>query len=177
MKHLTPIYLTLMHAFRDAADRRLNNPNYSFYEPSCLMREYGTLRLDGGRQTGKTAAFCQFATDWLLEDGSVIILSTRYTQSSELMEGILREYNSSHLINKLPANEIAKSIVPMTIREFLSNDSSYKFRGRKFGRALIIIEEPMKVPDMMKFYDMYQEAIRWSMPNDTLPLFFVIGMQ
>ncbi|APD20510.1 hypothetical protein KNT59_gp154 [Klebsiella phage KPV15] len=93
------------------------------------------------------------------------------------MEGILREYNSSHLINKLQANEIAKSIVPMTIREFLSNDSSYKFRGRKFGRALIIIEEPMKVPDMMKFYDMYQEAIRWSMPNDTLPLFFVIGMQ
>lgn len=178
MKYLTPIYLTLMHAFKDAANRRLNNEDYQrIYDPIGLMHEFGTLRIDGGRQTGKTEAAVQFANDWLLEGGSVIILSTRYTQSNETVERIKRMHNSSYSINKLTDIDIRHNLIPMTMRSFLSDTD--KFRGRSLGRCLIVIEEPMKVPELDKFYQAYMENVRWSVISNTneLPLFFVIGMQ
>lgn len=178
MKYLTPVYLTLMHAFRDAADSRLNDDEYRrIYDPIGLMKEYGTLRIDGGRQTGKTEAVAQFAKDWLLEGGSVIILSTRYTQSNETADVIKRVYKSSRSINKSDDYDLNHNVIPMAIRSFLSDTS--RFRGIRLNRCLFVIEEPMKVPDMNKFYSAYMENTRWSvMANtDKLPLFFVIGMQ
>lgn len=167
-----------MHAFKDAADRRLNDEEYRrTYDPIGLMHEYGTLRIDGGRQTGKTEAIAQFATDWLLEGGSVIILSTRYTQSKETADIIKHTYKSSRSIDKLDDRDLSNNIIPMAMRCFLSDTD--RFRGIRLNRCLFIIEEPMKVPDMNKFYQSYMENTRWSVINNTseLPLFFVIGMQ
>ena len=178
MKYLTPIYLTLMHAFKDAADSRLNNEDYRrIYDPVGLMSEFGTLRIDGGRQTGKTAAVAQFASDWLLEGGSVIILSTRYTQSVNVRDEIFETHKSARCINKLEESELRENVVTMSMRNFLSDKDT--FRGRSLNRCLILIEEPMKVPDINKFYSAYMETVRWSVMRNTdkLPLFFVIGMQ
>ena len=178
MKYLTPVYLTLMHAFKDAADSCLNNEDYrKNYDIIGLMHEYGTLRIDGGRRTGKTRAVAQFANDWLLEGSSVIILSTRYTQSVVTRDEIISEHANCRSISRLDSKGIRDNVFVMTIRDFLSD--SNRFRGINLNRCLIIIDEPMKVPDMNKFYSSYIKSVRLSVMHNTdkLPLFFVIGMQ
>lgn len=172
MKFLTPIYQTLMHAFKDRAFERFDSMK-SFMEPISLMQEYGTLRLDAGRQSGKSKATASFAADWLDSGNDVIVITEGLSRSNELVSHIKK-----HPINNFSSNR--GWIVPDTIRNFIACSNNFsKYRGRSLTRALIIIDEPMNTPDMRKFYNAYLKLINEYMcqGQKPLPLFFVIGIQ
>ena len=176
MKYLTAPYLTLMHAFKNHADNRLDHPNTTHYHPTALMQEYCTLRLDGGRQTGKTEAVAQFADEWLEDGGTIIVLGKTYAIANDTKDRIIREHTRKYNPAK-SAQELKREIITSPIRQFLS-DSEIKFRGQTLQRILFIIDEPMHVPEMHKFYSAYHETIRYcNRPGTKLPLFFVIGIQ
>ncbi|QQG32170.1 hypothetical protein CkP1_0129 [Citrobacter phage CkP1] len=163
-----------MHAFKDRAIERLDGKARSFLDSICLMQEFGTLRLDGGRQTGKTEAVAQFAADWLNEGNDVIVISTGAKQSREVTNYIKRKSKENMRIDSRSKG----FCVHDTIRSFLSEDFN-KYRGLSLTRLLIIIDEPMKIPDIKKFYEAYDYLANHCMcqGNKPLPLFFVIGMQ
>lgn len=169
---LTPIYLTLMHAFRNHADYVLEQDKVRGLCPIAMMQEYCTLRLDGGRQTGKSEAVAEFCKDWMCEGNDVIIISNKLSQSLELSRRIERAYNNVHRMQKTPAKVIAS-----TNRKFLSD---IEFRGMSLQRPLIIIDEPMKISEMYRYYKAYEDNLQictLSSGIKDLPLFFVIGMQ
>lgn len=178
MKFLTPIYLTLMHAFAERAIERLDSDQYTWYEPASRMQEFGTLRLDGGRQTGKTSALAQFAADWVSNGNDVIVMSSSSHRSREICNIIKRVYKTQPHLPHLQA-PVPGFVVYDTVRSFLDEDNFHKYRGLSVTRLLIIIEEPMRLPAMDKFYEAYQVMINKFMcqGNKPLPLFFVIGMQ
>lgn len=174
MKYLTPVYLTMMHAFADHALKRLDSSKWNFNSQIICMQEFGTLRIDGGRQTGKSTALADFASSWRDSGNDVIVLSNKSSQSRQLVDLIKRK---STINNDIDRNHQG-FIIGDTIRSFLS-DGFNKYRGIRITRALIIIDEPMKVPDMSKFYQAYQDLIQKYMckPDTPLPLFFVMGIQ
>jgi hypothetical protein len=175
MKYLTPVYLTMMYAFTDRALERLDGPDWDYISPVGKMQEFGTLRIDGGRQTGKSTAVADFASRWRDAGNDVIVLSTNSSQSRELVDLIKRKCTTNHCLNRNHQG----FIIGDTIRSFLSDDGFTKYRGLSITRLLIIIDEPMKVPDMSKFYNAYQDLVNRYMcqGNKPLPLFFVIGIQ
>lgn len=175
MKFLTPIYLTLMHAFAERAIERLDSDQYAWYEPASRMQEFGTLRLDGGRQTGKTSAIAQFAADWVSKGNDVIVMSSSSHRSREICDIIKRVSKAQPHLNV----ERPGFVVYDTVRSFLDEDHFHKYRGLSVTRLLIIIEEPIRLPAMDKFYEAYQTMMNKFMRQGSkpLPLFFVIGMQ
>lgn len=173
MKYLTAPYLALMQAFSDRALERLDDPDLQFLNKISLMQEYGTLRLDGGRQTGKTEAVARFAADWLAEGKSVIVIANKYTYADETCKRIKRRHAALENVNIQNGVLIAD-----TVRSFLDSRGD-KFRGVSLKRTLVIIEEPIRVPEMYKFYSAWKDlAPCYLSSNETkLPLFFVMGMQ
>lgn len=176
MQYLTYPYLTLMHAFKDRAFERLDphNDYWKCLTPMSRVSEFGTLRLDGGRQTGKSEAAALFAADWLHDGNDVIVISTNAAQSRELKERIERKAKG---IQRIDSN-LRGFCVHDTIRSFLDEDFN-KYRGLSLTRALIIIDEPMKMPDVKKFYESYFYLVNHCLcqGDKPLPLFFVMGMQ
>ncbi|AFU64065.1 hypothetical protein ACQ31_gp182 [Salmonella phage STML-198] len=176
MKYLTPIYLTLMHAFKDQAFSRSNNPNFC-YDPISDIRDNRTLRLDGGRQSGKTTAITEFASDWLNDGGSVIIISNKQSYAKITHAAISDKFfsNRNHNYNK---QEFNNHCFVETVRSFIDN-GGYQCRGRTLNRILYIIDEPIRLPDINKFYEAHFKGPHCSSFKNTneLPLFFVIGTQ
>ncbi|QOI66604.1 hypothetical protein [Erwinia phage FBB1] len=171
---LTYNYLALMHAFRNHADYVLERDKNRYLNSIGMMQEYCTLRIDGGRQTGKTEAVTEFCKDWLAEGNDVIILSTKLASSIDTVSKIKRRYTEFQQIGK----ETGRKIIPMTIRDYLSG--SNKLRGIFLNRVLIVIDEPMRIPEMYKFYYEYEQSVqmcRMYAENKELPLFFVMGIQ
>lgn len=183
MKFLTPIYSTLMHAFKDHAFEAFDS--HKHYHRIALMQEYGTLRIDGGRQTGKTAATVQFSIDWLKEDNSICFIGFNGDSAKDFksrmqtaIAGKAMLYNDP---NPVTYDRVKDKIdVFPSVREFLSHRTVDRFRGRSFKRMLIIIDEPCnRMPEMYKFYDTYENSIAPSSFTNgkNLPLFFVLGIQ
>lgn len=173
MKYLTPIYLTLMHAFKDRALACFNNPDHRGMHPISMIQEVGTLRIDGGRQSGKTEAAAQFAADWLARGDSVIVMAVNSSYAKETADRINRRWKSLEYIDKTKG-----VLLTDTIRKFLS-DNKDQYRGIALQRTLIIIEEPMKIPEMYKFYEAWQSMhLNYISGGEApLPLFFVMGIQ
>jgi hypothetical protein len=175
MQFLTPIYLTLMHAFADRAIERLDSNQYTWYGPEAKMDMFGTLRIDGGRQTGKTSAVAQFAAEWAAKGNDVIVMSTVSHRSREVA-GLIKKISKAN-----PQYDSPKPgfVTYDTVRSFLDEGNYHKYRGLSLTRLLIIIEEPMKLPSMDKFYSSYLKMVNQYMcqGDKPLPLFFVMGMQ
>lgn len=172
MKYLTSQYLSLMHAFTDHAISRLDNPDNSWMYNIAMLQEYGTLRLDGGRQTGKTEAVAQFAADWLSEGNSVIIIANKCEYARETYDRIKRRWKALESIDK--DNGV---LMYDTVRSFLSGHPD-KFRGISLKRTLFIVEEPIRIPEMYKFYEAWDNLkVCYSANKPGLPLFFVLGIQ
>lgn len=172
MKYLTPLYLSLMHAFKDHAFKRLDALENSCMYPISMMQEYGTLRIDGGRQSGKTEAAALFAAEWLGEGNSVIVMGVNSSIARDTRDRIMRRWAALDNINKVKG-----VLVDDTIRSFLGENWN-KYRGLPLQRTLVIIEEPMRIPEMYKFYEAYEDLNRnlCQVPK-SLPLFFVMGIQ
>lgn len=66
-----------MNAFTHHSDARVEEICKNDYIPPFedLLKQYCTLRLDGGRQSGKSTAVTNFAANWLYDGGTVIVLS------------------------------------------------------------------------------------------------------
>lgn len=182
MKSLFAPYLSLMHSFKIRADDCIEILKESHYTPIDILREYATLKIDGGRQSGKTKAIAEFAADWLHDGGTVWIISTHQRNSEETARRI-RSCYEKELIHQANPEEAKRMIIMDTIRSFLSNGGS-KARGRTLNRILYIIEEPMKLPEMEKFYEAHFKGPFYACitqahatGKEALPLFFVIGMQ
>lgn len=160
-----------MHAFTDHAISRLDNPENSWQYPIAMLQEYGTLRLDGGRQTGKTEAVSRFAADWLAEGNSVIVIANKCEYSRGTHDRIKRCWEALENIDK--DNGV---LMYDTVRSFLGEQC--KYRGIPLKRTLFIIEEPIRIPEMYKFYEAWDNlkaCYHTSKPG--LPLFFVLGIQ
>lgn len=179
MKYLTAPYLTLMHAFHTRADSCLeqykDQPQYSLH---ALMQEYCTLRIDGGRQSGKTEAVSQFADEWISNGGDVVVLAEKVTYANDTKDRIIGKH-FRQLSPRYSATELRSRIITASMRDFLSDDCN-KFRGRSLSRILFIIEEPIRIPELYKFYDKWYTDIRLchiSSGREDLPFFFVMGIQ
>lgn len=178
MKYLTAPYLTLMHSFRIRADRCLDEYSEPGFSQHALMQEYTTLRIDGGRQSGKTEAAAQFADEWIAEGNEVVVLAEKVEYAERTKKRILNKH-SMQLRPRYSSTELRSRIITCSIRDFLSNNCN-KFRGRSLSRILFIIEEPIRIPEMYKFYDKWYVDIRLchrTSNNVKLPLFFVMGIQ
>lgn len=172
MKYLTAPYLTLMHAFKDRAFERLDSPDYAYLHPISRLQEYGTLRIDGGRQTGKTEAASQFAAEWLANGDSVVVIANQSSYSRETADRIERRWESLENYDKEKG-----VLINDTVRSFLGG-SHNKFRGISLKRTLFIIEEPIRIPEMYKFYKAWEDLhINYISFKPPLPLFFVMGIQ
>ncbi|QYN80568.1 hypothetical protein [Kosakonia phage Kc304] len=177
MKYLTPIYLTLMHAFSNRADNRLEELKDQKLYPISLMQEYCTLRIDAGRQSGKTEAVAQFTSEWLERGNSVVIISDTSKFAETTKKRIIDEHLKQQR-HRYSAHELKRDIITVSIRNFLSGNCN-KFRGISLSRVLFIIDEPIRLPEMYKFYSTYQKEVSTAVLRTTneLPLFFVIGLQ
>ena len=177
MKYLTAPYLTLMHAFKAHADLMLEK--YKPYaSPIELLGEYSTLRLDGGRQSGKTEAVVQFCVEWMEDGGSVYVISSSQQNSNATRHRISKAWNNRINFRSFDEDYFKRNVLTDTVRAFLSDGGS-KARGRTLNRILYIIDEPMNVPSLHKFYEAHYKGPFYATCNQTdkLPLFFVIGMQ
>lgn len=171
---LTSNYLSLMNAFKHHSDTRVDYLDPVYPKKTInLLKDYCTLRLDGGRQSGKTSAVNQFAADWLLNGGTVIVLSDTSSYAKVTAKSIEKQakqygYENSHYF-----------LISNSIRSFVGNEA-HQLRGRSLTRILYIIDEPMKAsPD--KIYEIHQ---KWVWPTqlslqETIrqPLFFILGTQ
>lgn len=176
---LTGSYLSLMNAFANHSDARVEEICNNFYvaDSLTLFKELCTLKLDGGRQSGKTKAVSIFATEWLADGGTVIVLSQNSAYANVSASAIRKEYFNYH------TESIKYRLYTDSVRSFVGN-TACKFRGLSLSRVLYIIDEPVKTPDMDKIYDAHikvvQHCCRASCEETnqtTRPLFFVIGMQ
>ena len=105
---LTGPYLSLMNAFTHHSDVRVEEIcNSGFYVPDSphLFKEYCTLRLDGGRQSGKSTAVTNFAANWLYDGGTVIVLSNTSAYA------------------KISAGRISRRVFPPGACKIVENDS------------------------------------------------------
>lgn len=177
MKYLTAPYLTLMHAFHAHADSCLEEQREGT-SLHALMQEYCTLRIDGGRQSGKTEAASQFADEWIANGGDVVVLAEKVSYANITKDKIISKH-FRQLSPRYSAIELRSRIITASMRDFLSDDCN-KFRGRSLSRILFIIEEPIRLPELYKFYDKWYTDIRWchqSSAREVLPFFFVMGIQ
>lgn len=179
MKSLFAPYLSLMHAFKIRADERIGQlKELKYYSNIDLLREYGTLRLDGGRQSGKTKAVAEFAADWIADGGCVWVLGHRMRNAEDTAKRIRGSFTEFY------HGEIQQeSIICDTGRSFIGSGGC-KARGRTLNRILYIIEEPMTSPNMVKYYEAHFDGPFYACitkatmdGKESLPLFFVIGMQ
>lgn len=180
MKYLTAPYLTLMHAFHTHADKCLEQKHINHYRVLDLMREYCTLRLDGGRQSGKTEALVSFASDWVEDGNSIIVMSEKTSYANETIRRIWKHHSRPGNLYRQDEIHFKANVLSTSMRSFLSDGSVV--RGRSLSRLLIIIDEPIRCPEMIKFYEAYLKyCIYATMHNrkteNELPLFFVIGLQ
>lgn len=169
---LTSNYLSLMNAFKHHSDIRVDQLSNDYLKYSTsLLAEYCTLRLDGGRQSGKTVATTHFAADWLMDGGTVIVLSDTSSYARVTADHIKKRakefgYTDTHLL------------ISNSVRSYVGNEA-YFLRGRSLTRILYIIDEPMKI-DMKKIYEVHQKTAWPAMLGhgiDKPALFYVIGMQ
>ena len=176
---LTGPYLSLMNAFTHHSDARVEEIcNSGFYVPDSphLFKEYCTLRLDGGRQSGKSIAVTNFAANWLYDGGTVIVLSNTSSYAKISADHIKKEFS------RYSSDDIRFRLFTDSVRSFVGNRGS-KFRGLTLSRILYIIDEPVKSPDMDKIYDIHIETVQYCYNSKcciggiTRPQFFVIGMQ
>lgn len=75
-------------------------------------------------------------------------------------------------MQKFPAKVLAT-----TKRKFLSGE---EFRGQSLQRPLIIIDEPIRIPEMYRYYKAYEDNVQICTLSSGIteyPLFFVIGIQ
>lgn len=169
---LTSNYLSLMNAFKHHSDARVDQLDAIYPKHSTsLLAEYCTLRIDGGRQSGKTSATVQFAADWLLDGGTVIVLSDKSSYARITADRIKKRVKEfAYLDNHL--------LISNSIRSYVGNEAHF-LRGRSLTRILYIIDEPMNV-DMHKIYEVHQKTVwpaQLDQGIDKQSLFFVIGMQ
>ncbi|BAQ22774.1 hypothetical protein AU156_gp124 [Edwardsiella phage PEi20] len=173
MKYLTAPYLTLMHAFHAHADDVLSNQKYE-QDRIANMQEYCTLRLDAGRQTGKTEAVALFAADWIDEGGTVICLAYNSSYAKATEDRIRIKCMHKYVkINPL-------QIFSHSMRSFLSDSGDRPYRGTSLSRVLVIIDEPCsKMPEIYKFYKAYEDNVKLATRTSgaKYPLFFVMGIQ
>lgn len=139
----------------------------------CLYSEYCTLRIDGGRQTGKTRAMVEFAAEWLREGNSVVYVTRNFKGSMDFNIRIKRytDLNYSFCID-------TDNLICCSRRDLLS-DGCNAFRGRTLKNVLLIIDENVDV-NIDKFYEAYNDKILLSTKKNEEnkpPLFFVIGRQ
>lgn len=172
MKMLTPLYLALMHAFSDRAQEIVGK--FGPENSARIMQEYSTLRLDGGRQSGKTTAVVQFVADWLHKGNDVVFIG-KNSNVSIRFKSMVAKYFKSGLYVDYDAN-IWNRIVLTSQRVFLSKQGINAFRGRSLNKTLFIVDEPIKV-DMTKYYEQYGEGAFYSCYRGGIPMWFVIGIQ
>ena len=171
MKHLTPIYLTMMNAFVNSSDERVQY--YKYLDNISMYREYRTLMLSAGRQNGKSVAITQFVNDWLNLGNDVVYISPNGVLSREAKEKI----NDLQKINYLKLHHIPKAgnIFYTTLRAFLSNSGSYLFREHTLKNCLVIVEDlNIKNFDLNSLYTAYNSNITTT--NSDYPFFFIVGM-
>ncbi|AEO97072.1 endoribonuclease [Salmonella phage vB_SenM-AKM_NP4] len=176
---LTAPYLSLMNAFTHHSDARVDEICKNGWVPplETLLKEYCTLRLDGGRQSGKSIAVTNFAANWLYDSGTVIVLSNKSAYAELSANHIKKEFS------RYSNDDIRFRLFTDSVRSFIGN-KGYKFRGLSLSRILYIIDEPVKAPDMDKLYDVHMETMQYCCRVDCYknnqtarPQFFVIGMQ
>lgn len=176
MKYLTAPYLSLMNAFKDHSDDVISQyENQKHYSRIALMQEYRTLRLDGGRQTGKTEAASMFAKDWIEDGGQVIVLADSESYAKNTGDRIIRKFPG---LNTRSA--FKNQIFTQSIRTYLSDSCSKRYHGVALKNTLIIIEEPCaKMPEIYKFYKAFEDHLMVNTITGgcKLPLFFVMGIQ
>lgn len=173
MKYLTAPYLTLMNAFKDHSEDVLSKQTYK-QDRIANMQEHCTLRIDGGRQTGKTEAVSMFARDWIEDGGQVICLADTVSFAKCTADRIMNKHGA-----KL-RHDIRGKVFTQSIRSFLSDSMMVTYRGYSFSKILIIIDEPCsRMPEIYKFYKAFEDnlAINTLYGGSKLPLFFVIGIQ
>ncbi|WDS61659.1 hypothetical protein [Cronobacter phage vB_Cdu_VP8] len=182
MKKLTHLYSALMHAHKDrvlSIEDEIEKSKFHYLTPVQMYQEYCTLRLDGGRQSGKTTASVEFAHDWILNGGHLILIGHKMQYNREFIERLHRccEYRSSfHMPDRSEMNRQIHQFAG--IRTFLGDND--RFRGLRIGRPLVLIDEPMdRLPDIRKIYEKYHESVYLSTgwKNYCLPIFMVIGCQ
>lgn len=176
---LTGPYLSLMNAFTHHSDARVEEICKNGYVPPFedVLKQYCTLRLDGGRQSGKSIAVTNFAANWLYDGGTVIVLSNTSAYARISADSIKNDFI------RFSDEDIRFRLWHDSLRSFIGNEG-HKFRGLSLSRILYIIDEPIKAPDMDKIYDIHIKTIQHccrSHNADTgetvRPQFFVIGMQ
>ncbi|CCI88692.1 phage protein [Yersinia phage phiR1-RT] len=178
MKYLTAPYLTLMNAFNIRSEAVLSKETgfISQYSRINILAEYRTLRIDGGRQSGKTEAVALFASDWIQDGGHVICLADSEKYAYDTVFRIRKKCDG--LLN-LP-KDYRNNISTQSIRAFLSDSYDNQYRGVSMKKILIIIDEPCrKMPDIFKFYNAFENKlyINTVSSGKKLPLFIVLGMQ
>lgn len=178
MKYLTAPYLTLMNAFKDRSEAVLSDKTgfISQYSRTNILAEYRTLRIDGGRQSGKTEAAALFAADWIQAGGHVICLADSERYAYDTARRISKK--CKELLSPLEASH--NNISTQSIRAFLSDSYDNQYRGVSMKDILIVIDEPCrKMPDIYKFYAAFENNlyINTISSGKKLPLFIVLGMQ
>ena len=177
---LTGPYLSLMNAFTHHSDARIEELcKTDCYIPpmEVLLKEYCTLRMDGGRQSGKSTAVTDFAYNWLYNGGTVIVLSNTSAYARVSYNSIKNDFI------RFNDEDIRHRLFHDSLRSFIGNEGS-KFRGLALSRVLYIIDEPIKAPDMDKIYDIHMKTVQhcchahcFKTGETVRPQFFVIGMQ
>ncbi|AHY25091.1 hypothetical protein AVV36_gp129 [Pectobacterium bacteriophage PM2] len=181
MSYLTAPYLTLMNAFKHHSYECLDRNKGQNIYPTDLIRDFCTLRIDGGRQTGKTEAVSYFASEWIQSGGSVVVLANTASYANKTRDKIVKRH-LDQMCPKFTRHELNRDIITCSIRSFLS-DSCNNFRGRSLNRILFIIDEPINCPEINKFYVKWLKDItichtsKNTNLEEFIPLFFVLGMQ
>lgn len=174
-KYLTPLYLAMMHAFADTARAAEESPYLSLPQ---VIEEYRTLRLDGGRQTGKTQAIVQFCSEWIADGNSVLVVGRKLSAAKEVKERIERWYKATSYrsIDGYDPDVIKHNVDITWLRDFM-NPLNNRCRGKSFpSQMLVVFDEVIDFPKYHEAAEVYCKTYRISnhMRND--PLFFVIGM-
>ena len=95
MKSLFAPYLSLMHAFKIRADDCIEILKESHYTPVDILREYATLKIDGGRQSGKTKAVAEFAAAAILLSAYLLAVLARGKAGCQFLQAKERPLNKA----------------------------------------------------------------------------------
>lgn len=180
MKKLTYLYSALMHAHKDRVISMEENQKYFRHmTPVMIFQEYCTLRLDAGRQSGKSTAAIDFVNDWINDGGDVVLIGHKSAYNREFVDRLKNVWLYKNTFDKLDWHDVKKRIHEFGgIRSFLGDND--RFRGLYMGRVLVLIDEPLdRLPDIRKIYEKYHQEISpaTSRTNYQLPVFMVLGCQ
>ncbi|AHY25370.1 hypothetical protein PS2_124 [Serratia phage PS2] len=180
MKKLTHLYSALMHAHKDRVISMEEDQKYFHHmSPAMIFQEYCTLRIDAGRQSGKSTAAIDFAHDWINDGGDVILIGYKSTYNREFVARLKNLWLYRNSFDLPEWHDVKKRIHEFAgIRSFLGMDS--RFRGIRLGRVLVLIDEPMdRLPEIRKIYEKYHQDVSpaTSRTNYQLPVFMVLGCQ